>query len=120
MSKQGRQNPVYIATTISVYLGLVLVGATPQVFASSGFPGEGQSRIFEFASKTNNVLSKLKLRQETDADVLADFPVCGSAPLFVIRRPAAASIRIAAVELDPETDSNEKVLTVSVLPRASI
>ena len=120
MSKQGRQNPVYIATTISVYLGLVLVGATPQVFANSGFPGEGQSRIFEFASKTGSVLSKLKLRQETDADVSADFPVSGSAPSFVIRRPAVASIRLAAVELDAQLDRNEKILTVSVLPRASI
>ena len=120
MSKHGKQNPVYIATTISVYLGLVLVGASPQVFAAGGFSGDSQSRIFEFTSKTNSVLSKLKLRQESDVDKTTDFPAPGGAPSLAVRRPAQVAVFLPAVEFSGKTDRNEKVLTVSVLPRASI
>lgn len=119
MSKRT-QNPIYIATTISVYLGLVLVGASPQVLGHNNFTGETQSRIFELTSQTNSVLSKLKLRQENDSEQFQTFAVKGSAPdceirwcLFEIAAPDNQS--------DPGFNfTNDQILTVSNLPRASI
>lgn len=35
MSKKNNHNPIYFLTTLSVYLGLVLVGASPQVLAQT-------------------------------------------------------------------------------------
>lgn len=41
--KKRTQNPIYIATTISVYLGLVLVGASPAIFAQIAAVSEDQT-----------------------------------------------------------------------------
>lgn len=120
MSKTKRQNPIYIATTISVYLGLVLVGASPQVFAQSGFSGDAQSRIFEFTSKTSSVLSKLKIRQDSVTELTADFPSSGRFAFLSSCRPATVTSPLSfTTDLTP-IHTNEQILTVSVLPRASI
>jgi len=120
MKKSRNQNPIYIATTISVYLGLVLVGASPQVLAQSSFAGDAQSRIFQFASKNNNVLSKLKLRQEQDDEKSTVLAIPGTRPLSAAKW-SIFRIQTGTPAVYPAPFiSNEQVLTVSVLPRASL
>ncbi|HUF03397.1 MAG TPA: hypothetical protein VMM38_04400 [Aridibacter sp.] len=118
--KKRNQNPIYIATTISVYLGLVLVGASPQVLAHTNLSGDTQTRIFELTSKTGSVLSKLKLRQENDGEDLTSFAVGGFSPESDVRW-CLFSDSYRMLPAAPEiSHSNEQILTVSNLPRASI
>jgi hypothetical protein len=120
MKRKKGQNPVYLVTTISVYLGLVLVGASPQVLAQSSIGGDTQSRIFELASKTGSVFSKLKLRQEISDSDTAPFSTTGSGVVQVVRWCLFAAQDPAVRSDSLEQFSNEQVLTVSILPRASI
>lgn len=118
--KKRNQNPIYIATTISVYLGLVLVGASPQVLAHTSLSSDTQSRIFELTSKTQRVLSKLKLREENDGEDFPSFAFGGFSPESDVRW-----CLFSTPDTVPATDpafsfSNDQILTVSNLPRASI
>ncbi|REJ76370.1 MAG: hypothetical protein DWQ47_12245 [Acidobacteria bacterium] len=118
--KTRSQNPIYIATTISVYLGLVLVGASPLVIADSRIGGETQSRIFEFASKTGSVLSKLKLRKQKDSDKFQVHAISGYPAVEKIA-PGFYGSSDLTVPAAPEFHfSNEQIFTTSILPRASI
>ncbi|MGI8670592.1 MAG: hypothetical protein ACR2J3_12235 [Aridibacter sp.] len=54
MSKKNNHNPIYFLTTLSVYLGLVLVGASPQVLAQANFTEQTHSQSFQITTKTNN------------------------------------------------------------------
>ncbi len=114
------QNPVCIATTISVYLGLVLVGASPQVLAQTGFSGENHSRILQFASKTNTVLSKLKFRQERDDDKEVFSVLPGSAPAAVVRSRGFGTFIPYVRPRYIQHVTNDQIFTVLTLPRASI
>lgn len=120
MNKSRTQNHIHLFTTISVYLGLVLVGASPQVLAQASLAGDTQSRIFEISSKTGSVISKLKLRQESDRDDITMFPVAGAVPVRTERWCLFSGRQLTVPELPGTASSNEQVLTVSVLPRASI
>lgn len=118
--KKRTQNPIYIATTISVYLGLVLVGASPQVLAHSNLSSDTQSRIFELTSKTQSVLSKLKLREENDGDEFPSFALGGFSPESAVTWCRYSGSN-GAYPVAPEYFySNDQTLTVSILPRASI
>ena len=120
MNKSKTQNHIHLVTTISVYLGLVLVGASPQVLAQASLAGDTHSRIFEISSKTGSVISKLKLRQESDRDDVTTFPLSGAAPVPAVRWCLFSGSPLTVPELPETASSNEQVLTVSVLPRASI
>jgi hypothetical protein len=120
MKTTKHQNPIHLVTTISVYLGLVLVGASPQVIAQANLSGEVQSRIFEFTSKTNTVLSKLKLRQESAQDEVVSFPASASAvckPVIWSRTAVSPSRRNTGSEA---SHGNDQIFVVSMLARASI
>ncbi|QQS40164.1 MAG: hypothetical protein IPM63_12440 [Acidobacteriota bacterium] len=118
--KKRTQNPIYIATTITVYLGLVLVGASPQVLAHSSFSSDTQSRIFELTTKTQSVLSKLKLREENDSDDFPSFSLYGFSSECEVRWCLFGGPQNALAAAPEFSYSNEQILTVSNLPRASI
>jgi hypothetical protein len=120
MKTTKHQNPIHLVTTISVYLGLVLVGASPQVIAQANFSGEVQSRIFEFTSKTNTVLSKLKLRQETVQDEIVSFPASSPAVFKPFRCDSSAASAARRAVGDKPIHDNDQVFVVSMLARASI
>ena len=120
MSNAKNQNPIYIATTISVYLGLVLVGASPQLLAQTGLSGDSHSRILELTSKTNRVLSKLTRKDDPSGD---DIRIASSASIAPIPRffwVGTSSVLSGVVSDQSLYFSNEQVLTVTVLPRASV
>jgi hypothetical protein len=120
VSNAKNQNPIYIATTISVYLGLVLVGASPQLLAQTGYSGDSHSRILELTSKTNRVLSDLEQKEDSSIDEIGI--ACGVASVTVSKFVASGSFddRVLAPVDQTLQFSNDQVLTVSVLPRASV
>ena len=66
MSKNKNHNTVYFLTTLSVYLGLVFVGASPQVLAQAQTSKNSQSTTFEFSSRADNILTKLGVKKGFD------------------------------------------------------
>ncbi len=120
MKTARHQNPIQLVTTISVYLGLVLVGVSPQVLAQANFSGDAQSRIFEFTSKTNTVLSKLKLRQESAQDEIVSFPSSSPAVLRPTRWSRGGASSAFAGDSLESIHVNDQIFVVSMLARASI
>jgi hypothetical protein len=120
MKTVKHQNPLHLVTTISVYLGLVLIGASPQVIVQANLSGEVQSRIFEFTSKTNTVLSKLKLRQESAQNEVVSFPYSSAAVFKTVRWSRLAAIPALRDGDTDEASCNDQIFVVSMLARASI
>lgn len=118
--KSRSQNPIYIATTISVYIGLVIVGASPSVLASSDFARDAQSRVFELTSRSGSVLSKLKLRQENSQEEFPAFPLAFFETSFITSWAPERHALVDVPKASTPIFRNEQTLTVSVLPRASI
>ncbi len=79
MSKKNNHNPIHFITTLSVYLGLVLVGASPQILAQAKLANHSQSNSFEINVKTNSVFSKLKFKSKFEFQDVLPFAFLGCA-----------------------------------------
>lgn len=120
MSNKKNHNTIYFLTTLSVYLGLVIVGASPQVLAQAQISESSQTRTFEISTKTNSVFPELKLQTKFQYDDVLPFAFLGN-PIFTNRvwnsHPAIES----SANLYSEVIAvNNQIFTVPILPRASI
>ena len=120
MKTSKHQNPIRLVTTISVYLGLVLVGASPQVIAQANLSGDAQSRIFELSSRSGSVFSKFKLRQEIDQNEVISFPVSSPTGILPAKWSRVPGIRTAEAPKGHVEHTNDQIFVVSMLARASI
>lgn len=69
--KKGRNNKIHFFTTLSIYVGLVLVGGTPELLARSKVTENLRTPGFELSTRAEIVSSKLKLRKNVESrDIL--------------------------------------------------
>ncbi len=120
MSNKKNHNPIYFLTTLSVYLGLVLVGASPQVLAQANLTEHSQSQSFQITTKTNNVFSELKLKTKFKYENVLPFAFLGSSK-FTNRFWKSQEDFQETTKLHKEIFAeNNQVLLVTNFPRASI
>ena len=120
MIKNKNHNSIYFLTTLSVYLGLVFVGATPQALAYAQTTKNAQPHSFEINAKTSVKISKLKYE--------ADFEYKDLHPFQVSRFSTKDQFYgVSTTEINRFTDlhaqifaENNQVTVISNLPRASI
>ncbi|MDH3493404.1 MAG: hypothetical protein OEM82_07635 [Acidobacteriota bacterium] len=120
MSQAKSHNKFYLFTTLSLYVGLVLVGGSAEVIARSKLTQNFQSSSFELSTRSEIVSSKLKFRKsvETSDVILHAFP--GTAVyelpgrtnrlIFVEQSILARDIRF----------SNNQILTTNLMPRPGL
>ena len=120
MTKAKNHNTVYFLTTLSVYLGLVLVGSSPQVFAQADTTKNSQTQRFEIRTNSSSVISKLKFKSKYETEDILPFSYSGSSPRFLDRTPAFVGKRNSQVRSDIDVFENSQVFTVSNFPRASL
>ncbi len=120
MSNKRNHNTIYFLTTLSVYLGLVIVGASPQVLAQAEFSQNSQSRSFEISTETNNVFTKLKLKKQFQYQDVLPY-VFVSSSTFNNRLWTSQTSVYNSANLHAEIVSiNNQIFTTPILPRASI
>ena len=120
MTQAKSNNKLYLFTTLSIYVGLVLVGGAPEVLAGSKLAQNLQNPSFELNTRTELVTSKIKLRKRVETDQILPHAFPGSS---VFEYPGAR-ITISFVEQSQRADevrfSNNQVFTPKLFPRASL
>ena len=111
-------NKIHLLTTLSVYIGLVLVGSSPQVLAQAKTASGAHTHQFEVNVKTNNVFAKLKIQTRIETEDIIPFET-------VARRERKDSVRTADLKgyrgkYGEIRSENDQVSVVTNLPRASI
>lgn len=120
MSKKNNHNPIYFLTTLSVYLGLVLVGASPQILGQVKPANRSQSQSFEITTKTNNAFSELKLKSKFKYENVLPFAFLGGSA-FTNRIWKSQTNFQENINLHREIFAeNNQVLLFTNFPRASI
>jgi hypothetical protein len=120
MSNKKNHNTVYFLTTLSVYLGLLVVGASPQVLAQAKLSQNSSSHSFEARTNTNNAFSELKFKTQFELDEVLPFASAGNSTFSNRIWTLAAKVQ-SSTDLHTEVlTGNNQVFTVSILPRASI
>ena len=120
MSKNRTHNKFYLFTTLSLYVGLVLVGGSPEVIASSKLTKNFQSSSFELSTRSEIVSSKLKFRKNVETRNVVTHAFPGTS---VFDLPGRANRVILAGQSLLARDikfSNNQILTANLLPRASL
>ncbi len=111
---------MYLFTTLSVYLGLVLVGASPQAFSQAHLAQNSPANCFETHSKTNSTLSKLKFRVSTKENEVVPFSVFRDSNKSTTDEAAKSCLRNFAGLYAQVKNENNQVLITSNFPRASL
>jgi len=120
MERTTNHNSIYFLTTLSVYLGLVLVGASPQILSQAKIASDAQTRVFEFSTRSGNSLSRLKHTRKFQSDHTLSFPFAVMAR-FPVRRDVHASVCAETAQgIFENIAPNDQVFTLPRLPRASI
>ncbi len=120
MSKNKNHNTIYFLTTLSVYLGLVFVGASPQALAQTTLANNSHSQTFKINARTENALSKLQFKTAFEHKHILPFSLV-NAPKRTIDSGASASELVRFRTLHAEFISeNDQIFVISNLPRASI
>lgn len=120
MSNKKNHNTIHFLTTLSVYLGLIVVGASPQVLAQAKLTQNSQSNSFEVSRKTNNVFSELKFNTQFKFEDVLPFVFFGNSKFDKSIWHLRANFQDSTNPHSEIFAENEQVLTVSCLPRASI
>ncbi|MCB1025325.1 MAG: hypothetical protein KDB79_13100 [Acidobacteria bacterium] len=120
MNKNKNHNTIYFLTTLSVYLGLVFVGASPQALAQTTLAKNSHSQTFKINAQTENALSKLQYKTAFEHKHILPFSIFTAS-----KKPGAAGV--SASELvrfsllhDQIISQNDQIFVISNLPRASI
>lgn len=120
MTENKNHNTIYFLTTLSVYIGLVIVGSSPQVLAHAEIARNSQSHSFELGSKTSSVFSTLKYKSKYDPKDISPFAFPGDLPRgFSDRNPAKLFVGVTDNFFEIFAENNQ-VLVKTRLPRASI
>lgn len=119
--KNQNHNPVFFLTTLSVYLGLMIVGASPQVLAQAKLAERGApAQSFEIAAKSSSVFSQTKRKSNSKYENAQPFFLKGVSGIFKFaEKPLENSYRTKNLhrEILAENDPN---LLPTRFPRASI
>ena len=120
MSQARSHNKFYLFTTLSLYVGLVLVGGSAEVIARSKLNQNFQSSSFELSTRSEIVSSKLKFRKNTETRNVAPYAFPG-ASVFNLNAPNDALVFSAQSILAGDIRfSNNQVLTTNHMPRPGL
>lgn len=120
MSNKKNHNTIHFLTTLSVYLGLIVVGASPQVLAQAKLAQQTQSNSFEISRKTNSVFSEIKFKTQFEFEDILPFAFSGNSKFDKSIWHLQANFQNSANLHSEIFAENDQVFTVSILPRASI
>lgn len=120
MTKAKNHNTVYFLTTLSVYLGLVLVGASPQVLAQAETAKNSQTQRFEIRTNSSSVIAKLKFKSQYETQEILPFSYFGSSPRSLERSNSFSVNGSVKIRENIDFFENNQVFTVSNFPRASL
>lgn len=119
--KTGKShNKIYLFTTLSIYIGLVLVGATPELLAQSKVAENLRSPSFEFSTRAEIVAAKLKLRKNDDSRDIVPLASPGGSVFelpYLRHRVVYSDQSLISREV---RFSNNQVFTPNLKPRASL
>ena len=120
MSDKRNHNTIYFLTTLSVYLGLVFVGASPQVLGQAKVSQNSQSSSFEFTTRAENLFADLQTNQVLDQQDIVPFDLSGR--IFTNRTvwKAQSFNQTQNSFVQKEFFPNDQVFVILRLPRASI
>ncbi|MEZ5346524.1 MAG: hypothetical protein R2681_13320 [Pyrinomonadaceae bacterium] len=120
MNKNKNHNTIYFLTTLSVYLGLVFVGASPQALAQTTLAKNSHSQTFKINAQTESALTKLQFKRAFEHKHLLPFAAVNASKRSVYAGiPAAALDRFSTQYAEFRSD-NDQIFSISNLPRASI
>jgi len=120
MSQNRTHNKFYLFTTLSLYVGLVLVGGSAEVIARSKLTQNFQSSSFELSTRSEIVSSKIKFRKNVETRNVVPHAFPGSS---VFELPDRANRLIFVEQSILARDSkfsNDQILTTNLLARASL
>ncbi len=120
MIKNKNHNSFYFLTTLSVYLGLVIVGASPQVLAQAKPLNNSHAPSFEIHVKSNSVISELKFKADFERQDVSPFSVfngLGKSSFMLIAANTGESYQNLYSQISAE---NNQVFVITNLPRASL
>jgi len=120
VTKAKNHNTVYFLTTLSVYLGLVLVGASPQVLAQAETAKNSQTQRFEIRTNSSSVISKLKFKSKYETQDILPFSYLGNASRQAKRSNALAANKNSQIRENIDFFENNQVFTITNFPRASL
>jgi len=111
---------MYFVTTLSIYVGLVLIGASPQVLAQAKISSQTTFQSIELSNRADTAFAKLKHRHHADTGEVLPFIYSGGTSFeFETRNVIGIDIEaLVGQELMPA--ANQKILTTNLFPRASI
>ena len=120
MTESKRQNRIYLLTTISIYVGLVLVGGAPEVFASSELNKRLNGPSFEISTRSESIVDAAKYRKHADEDQIVphDFP--GSKIFELNAADIITRYEVCDAVSRASGFQSQNVLTTPLLPRASL
>ena len=120
MTQSKQNNKFYLFTTLSIYVGLVLVGGAPEILAGSKLAQSLQSPSFELNTRSEIASSKLKFRKQAETDKLIP-QVFPGASAFELQGRALLTVYVEQSNLALEIRfKNNQALTTNLLPRASL
>lgn len=120
MSDKKNHNSIYFLTTLSVYLGLVIVGASPQILAQVENAQNIQSSRFERSSRTNDVLADLEKKSSFERQDVLPFTLFGGSASPPVTWKTEGFNAKAIAPADEIYAENDQVFVISNLPRASL
>ena len=120
MSDKRNHNTIYFLTTLSVYLGLVFVGASPQVLAQAQASQNSQSSSFEFSTRAENIFADLETTPVLDHHDILPFDLSGrtytNRTVWKVQNISQTQVNLTEEHFSP----NDQIFVILRLPRASI
>ena len=120
MDEGKRHNRIYLLTTISIYVGLVLVGGAPEVLAGSELTKRLNGPSFEISTRSESIVEVSKYRKQIDKDQIVPHHFPGSSVFETIGPSISTSHRVSEHALLALGHTRQRILTTPLLPRASL
>ncbi|NNE65219.1 MAG: hypothetical protein HKN33_01530 [Pyrinomonadaceae bacterium] len=120
MAHSKSHNRIYLLTTISIYVGLVLVGGAPEVLAGSKLAESIQNPAFEFTTRSETISSKLKLRKRVESDQIIPHAFPGSAVFELPGRSNGLVFVEQSIIAREIKFSNDQIFTTNQMPRPGL
>ena len=120
MTQVKSHSKIYFVTTLSIYVGLVLIGASPQILAQAKISNQTASQSIELSSRTDSAFAKIKHRQKADRGDILPFSFAGGTRFTPEIREVTGLSSERKILVDEIPAGNQKILTTNLFPRASI
>ncbi|MEZ5308271.1 MAG: hypothetical protein R2684_14090 [Pyrinomonadaceae bacterium] len=116
----SNHNKIYVVATLTIYVGLALIGGAPEVLAGEGSAKNLNAPALEFSVRAEGVSAKIKFRQKSEKK--SHIPI--SNPGIAFREVRAEKLEVlgSAQNLVSEDikPGYTRIISPTCLPRASL